>query len=267
MKLSIIIATYNSDKTLKKCLDSVINQSYKNFEILIKDGGSVDNTIKIILDYQSNIKFYATSKDDGVYDAWNICLDNFTGDWVIFLGSDDYFIDNNYLEIILPYLNRGLSENSKIIHGMNQIIDENGREISIVGEEILEVSKNFFEIMPIRHPGCFHHKSLFTEFGKFDSSFKIIGDYHFFLRAVKSTNLLFYPFVGVIHTNGGISTNPNYVLKIIKENIKMRRQFNIKPYFNMNIEMSKRLIIFIIMQLFGKFIGKKIIQLIIFLKN
>ena len=267
MKVSIIIATYNSDKTLKKCLDSVIYQSNKNFEILIKDGGSLDNTIKIISDYQSKLKFYATGKDNGVYDAWNICLDNCTGDWIVFLGSDDYFNDIYFLEKIHPYLYKGILENSKIIHGMNQIIDENGREISIVGLEIKDVSKNFFDKMPIRHPGCFHHKSLFTEVGKFDSNFKIIGDYHFFLRAIKITNLIFYPFVGVIHTNGGISTNPNFVLKIIKESIKMRRHFNIKPYFNMNIEMSKRVIIFIIMQLFGKFIGKKIIHFIIFLKN
>jgi glycosyltransferase involved in cell wall biosynthesis len=265
--VSIIIATYNSEKTLKKCLDSIVNQSNKNFEILVKDGGSVDHTIKILSDYQSKFKFFATGKDNGVYDAWNICLDKCIGDWIIFLGSDDYFIDDNFLKKIQPYLNKGLFDNSKIIHGKNQIIDATGREISTLGQEIPNTSKNFFEKMPIRHPGCFHHKSLFTEVGKFDSNFKIIGDYQFILRAAKSSNFLFYPFVGVIHTNGGISTNPNYVLNIINENIKMRRQFNIKPYFNLNIEMSKRVIILIIMKLFGKYMGEKIIHFITFAKN
>lgn len=267
MLVSIIIATYNSEKTLKKCLDSIVNQSNKNFEILVKDGGSVDQTLKIISDYQSNFSFFDTGKDKGVYDAWNICLDKCIGDWIIFLGSDDYFVDSNFIEKIQPYLNKGLLDNSKIIHGKNQIIDATGREISILGEEVPNTSKIFFEKMPIRHPGCFHHKSLFSKVGKFDSNFKIIGDYQFIIRAAKSSNFLFYPFVGVIHTNGGISTNPNYVLNIINENIKMRRQFNIKPYFNLNIEMSKRIIIFIIMKFFGKYFGEKIIRFITFVKN
>ena len=267
MKISIIIATFNSEKTLHKCLESIFMQKYNNYEVLVKDGGSSDGTLGILDNYRSKFSFFDFGKDKGVYDAWNICLDNCNGDWIIFLGSDDYFYNNNFLNEIQFYLKKGLLENKKIIHGMNLIVNEIGNEISIIGEDISKCKKLIYDKMPIRHPGCFHHKSIFDDIGHFDSTFKIIGDYQFILRAIKITNFLFYPFVGVIHTNGGISTNPDFVLKIIKENIEMRRDLNIKPFFNLNNEMGKRLIIYLIILLFGKYFGKKIVLLITAIKN
>lgn len=267
MLISIIVATFNSGKTLEKCLLSVFNQSYKNFEILVKDGGSKDNTLEIISNYKSKFSFFSVGSDDGVYDAWNICLENCKGDWIIFLGSDDYFTSSNFLLEMQPYFIQGESKNARIIHGMNQIVDDNGREVMILGNDISRESCLFYEKMPIRHPGCFHHKSLFSEVGLFDTNFKIIGDYQFILRALKFTNFLFYPFVGVIHTNGGISTNPTYVSKIIRENVNMRRQLNIKPFFNLNLDMCKRISILIIVNLFGYSYGIRIVNLISRLKN
>jgi glycosyltransferase involved in cell wall biosynthesis len=267
MLISVVIATYNSEKTLEKCLLSVLNQSNKCFEILIKDGGSSDNTLNIISKYQPLFNFFNSGKDNGVYDAWNTCLNNCNGDWIIFLGSDDYFVNNYFFDDIKPYLEKGLIDNARIIHGMNLIVDENGNEVVILGEDISKFSKFFFERMPIRHPGCFHHKSIFKEIGFFDTNYKIIGDYQFVLRALNFTNLMFYPFIGVIHANGGISTNPTYVSKIIYENIKMRKQLNIKPYFKLNMDMAKRILILLIVKLFGLNFGSKVIRIISQIKN
>lgn len=267
MKISIIIATFNSEKTIQNCLDSVFNQNYNNYEVLVKDGGSKDNTLLLLDNYRNRFSFYETSNDNGVYDAWNICLNKCTGDWIIFLGSDDYFYYKDFLNDIQPYLKKGYFENYKIVHGKNLIVDSNGKEVSIIGENVSCESKSIYQKMTIRHPGCFHHISLFKIVGKFDSNFKIIGDYQFILRAIKTTKFLFYPFIGVIHTNGGISTNPNYVSRIIKENIKMRRELNIKPYINLNMEMFKRFLIFLIMKMFGKYIGENIIFNISKIKN
>jgi hypothetical protein len=65
----------------------------------------------------------------------------------------------------------------------------------------------------------------------------------------------------VVHRNGGISTNPRYVSNIINENIEMRRDFNMKPFFKVNVETGKRLVILFIVKLFGQYLGKRIVQL------
>ena len=87
--ISIIIATWNSEKTLKRCLDSIIPQLTKKIELLIVDGGSIDKTNDIIDSYGENISFHISEPDKGVYDAWNKAITHSSGKWITFLGSDD----------------------------------------------------------------------------------------------------------------------------------------------------------------------------------
>lgn len=87
--VSIIIVTLNAGKYLRECLDSVINQSYKHFEIIIKDGQSTDDTLNIVADYKEYVSNFSSSKDRGIYDAMNQAVKQATGKWIYFLGSDD----------------------------------------------------------------------------------------------------------------------------------------------------------------------------------
>ena len=80
--ISIIIATWNSEKTLKRCLDSIIPQLTKNIELLIVDGGSIDKTNDIIDSYGENISFHISEPDKGVYDAWNKAITHSSGKWL-----------------------------------------------------------------------------------------------------------------------------------------------------------------------------------------
>jgi glycosyltransferase involved in cell wall biosynthesis len=87
--VSIIIVTYNAGKYLKECLDSIINQPFIQFELIIKDGCSTDNTLEILEDYKNYINKIDSTADKGIYDAMNAAVKYAQGKWIYFLGADD----------------------------------------------------------------------------------------------------------------------------------------------------------------------------------
>lgn len=93
-KISIIISVLNAEKTLKYCIDSCLRLNYLNKEIMIVDGGSIDKTIQVLKNYKKKIK-YISKKDKGIYQAWNRGLNICTGEWVCFIGADDYWKNKN----------------------------------------------------------------------------------------------------------------------------------------------------------------------------
>lgn len=106
IKYSIIIPTYNRADLLNRCLDSLLNQCYKNFEVLVCDDGSIDNTFDVVSKYQKSldIKYFKLSNWGGPARPRNIGINNAKGDWLCFLDSDDIWT-NNKLSIIDKYLN------------------------------------------------------------------------------------------------------------------------------------------------------------------
>ena len=106
-KISIIVPVYNVEKYIRQCLDSIINQTYKNIEILLIDDGSVDNSGKICDEYAKNDKRIKVfhQKNSGVSRARNKGLDNITGDYVMFVDSDDW-LELNACEILIKILKK-----------------------------------------------------------------------------------------------------------------------------------------------------------------
>ncbi len=181
MRFSIIIATYNSEKTLIRCLESVFSQAFKNFEVLVKDGASTDSTVSILKAYASRFSYYNSSPDAGVYDAWNECITRSTGDWLLFLGSDDYLTDQNALNNVLPYLEAADKINAPLVHGQNLII-RNNVEVQVLGGAFENLKEVLKKKMVVRHPGCFHNRALLFDIGLYDTNFKIVGDYDLVYR-------------------------------------------------------------------------------------
>ena len=97
MQISVITVCRNSEKTLENTILSILSQTNKNFEYIIVDGNSHDNTKKIIEKYRKYIKFYISEKDNGIYDAINKGIKNSTGEIVSVLNSDDAYYDRNVL--------------------------------------------------------------------------------------------------------------------------------------------------------------------------
>ncbi|MCR5146562.1 MAG: glycosyltransferase [Clostridia bacterium] len=98
LKISVVTVVFNGEKTLEKTIQSVINQTYENIEYLIIDGGSSDSTVDIIKKYESKISFWKSEADKGIYDAMNKGLVQATGDFIIFLGADDLFVDREVVQ-------------------------------------------------------------------------------------------------------------------------------------------------------------------------
>ena len=100
MKFTIITATFNSEKTIDRTINSLLNQTILNFEYIVVDGKSSDNTVKILKSYEEKFKIrnigykWISEKDSGIYEAWNKGLMFAKGDWISFLGSDDYYVEN-----------------------------------------------------------------------------------------------------------------------------------------------------------------------------
>lgn len=102
--VSIIIATYNSELDIAKCLQSVTNQSYKNIEIIIMDGGSSDKTLDIAKSFKDDRIKIVSEKDRGIYDARNKAVDLSIGDWVAFIGSDDVYYHTDAIASLMKGL-------------------------------------------------------------------------------------------------------------------------------------------------------------------
>ena len=140
--ISVIIPVYNSEKYLKECLDSVVNQTYNNLEIIIINDGSTDNSLQIIKSYKdSRIKL--TNKDNGgVSSARNEGLKQATGEYVMFVDSDDYLTNNNVIaELIYNIDNSDLIKYGHIVKKNNSLIKDDLinelKEVYCSGESFL----------------------------------------------------------------------------------------------------------------------------------
>ena len=130
--ISIIIATYNAEKVLKRCLDSIVAQKTNDIEILIVDGDSTDSTMEIVQSYGSDIDYSLSEKDNGIYDAWNKALKVARGEWIMFLGADDYVLQDS-VKVYLDFLKSRNHNHTDIICCRSLFCNEKGKVVAIVG--------------------------------------------------------------------------------------------------------------------------------------
>lgn len=170
---SIIVPVYNAAGTLENCLDSICCQSFTDFEIILMDGASVDDSLQVAkkyADHYSNIRII-TGKDHGIYDAMNKGIKAAKGEWLYFMGSDDILFDKNVLESLFKYINAGCD----IIYGNSLWVPDNRKE---VGEwDYLQLLN-----MSINHQRIFYRSTLFEKLGAFNESYKIASDYELNIR-------------------------------------------------------------------------------------
>lgn len=226
--ISVIVAVYNGAETLQRCIDSVANQTYQNKELIIIDGGSTDGSIEILKTNQSKITYWISEPDNGIYSAWNKALDHTSGNWIYFLGSDDYLWKKNVFEEILPHLVKAESENLKLVYGQVARVTGNNDVSCIDGCSWECTLRGIMDgICSFTHQGMFHHHTLFKTYGKFDESFRIAGDYELLLRAFKSGGNALY-IEGLIVAGmqtGGVTAN---CTKLVKETARARRNNQLK---------------------------------------
>lgn len=207
--ISIIIATYNAEKVLQSCLDSIIMQHNDNIEIIIIDGKSTDQTIDIIKNNQYYISQWVSEPDNGIYDAWNKGITLAKNKWIMFLGADDK-LTPNALSLYMDFLTH--KENVDcldLITSKVQMTDHLGNLKRIKGTRYQWPL--YLKDMAIAHPGALHSKKLFAQYGKFDTTYKIVGDYEFLLRAGGSLNTFFIDAITVHMMEGGVSDSASAI--------------------------------------------------------
>lgn len=234
MKLSIVICTYNSSKTLPKTLDSVLTQSYNSYEILIVDGLSSDNTLEIIKSYEKKFNGklrWISEKDGGVYEAMNKGIDLAKGDWIYFLGSDDIFHSKNVLKKIFQETEKS---DLDVIYGSVE-----WGETKTIYDGKFSVLKMM--IKNICHQAIFFKKSVFEKYGKFETKYKILADYHFNIKWFnnKKVKRKYIDLVVAKYNINGLSsrTQDEYFIKDKDRNIE---KYFPQEYSDLNKEMGRQ---------------------------
>ncbi len=229
-KISIIMAVYNAAPTLEKCLLSVREQTYPHTELIVIDGGSTDGSVDMLRGAEDILDYWVSEPDGGIYHAWNKGLRRVTGDWVHFMGADDYFPSPDTLAQAAQGL-RDCPPEIRIVYGTDILVTAAGEPMETRGEPWERIRRRFRVESCLPHSAAFHHMGLFTERGGFDESFRIAGDYELLLRELKTGKALFLSGIPVkAVTCGGVSMNWDASLRSLKEHARARRKNGISPY-------------------------------------
>lgn len=166
--LSIVTINYNNKDGLEKTIKSVLSQSYRGFEYIIIDGGSTDGSVEVIKEYASQIDYWVSEPDKGIYNAMNKGILQAHGKYLNFMNAGDCFHDTEVLNKIIPLLK------SDIVTG------EESRLRRIIKKDI-----TMFDFVKgtISHQASFIRKKLFINH-LYDENYKIVSDWKFFMEAI-----------------------------------------------------------------------------------
>ena len=228
MKVSIVTVSYNSAQTLGDTMKSVLEQTYHDIEYIVVDGGSTDNTIAIIHQYESQFgdrMKWVSEKDNGIYDAMNKGIQMATGDVVGILNSDDFFTSSDVIERMVAGFD---SDNTDAVYGDIHFIHDGNPEKCVRYYS----SKPFrplwlrFGFMPA-HPSFYCRRELFDKAGLYKTDYKIGSDYEMMVRLfmVHKIRAKYLPIDFVTMRTGGASTrNVRSRLQLIQDDVRGCRE-------------------------------------------
>lgn len=205
MKISIITVCYNSENTIEDTIKSVLNQDYDNYEYLIIDGKSTDNTLKIVRKYEKKFKGklrIISEKDKGIYDAMNKGIKLATGDIIGLINSDDVLAAPNAFSLII---NKFKNSNCDGVYSNLIIKDENLNSIV----RVFNAGHGNYKLgwYP-PHPTLYLKKDVYLKYGNYSLDYKIVSDYDFMVRIMKNNiNLEYIDKYLVYMRSGGVSTD------------------------------------------------------------
>jgi glycosyltransferase involved in cell wall biosynthesis len=187
VNFSIITVNKNNAAGLEKTIKSVINQMYNNYEFLIIDGKSDDESINKIKQFETRISFWLSEEDDGIYNAMNKAIKRAKGKYCLFLNSGDYLFDNNILKEIAD-LNFG----EDIIAGNVIKVSDIHRKQEIFSK-INHSNITLFDLYhnSLNHQATFIRTSLFQQFGLYEEKYKVISDWLFIIKTIILNNVSF----------------------------------------------------------------------------
>ena len=178
-KISIVIASFNQGKFLERTILSILNQLYKNHEIIIIDGASTDNSVEIIKKYESLISYWVSEKDNGQTHAINKGLKIATGNLLCFQNSDDLFCENSF-EILADFYLK--NPNYDCYFGDLLLIDADDNVTDILRTSEYELKSQIIEGVQVFNQSFYFKKSVVERFGYLNESLRFVLDYENVLR-------------------------------------------------------------------------------------
>ena len=225
--ISVIVAVRNGARTLQRCLNSIEGLDYPAKELIVMDGGSTDGSLSVLEAHKNHIAYFESAPDRGIYHAWNKALKHARGEWVCFLGADDFFWSPSALTEMEPFLLDAAERGIRIVYGQVVKINQAGSILRVEGKPWHKIRWLMPHGMPLPHPGLMHHRSLFQIHGVFDEAFRIAGDYDLLLRELRKGQALHAPGVRAVGSEiGGIADS----LKLLShKEVSKARQKNELP--------------------------------------
>ena len=185
MKISIVTATFNSGDILRDTLESVLGQTYGDFEHLIIDGNSKDGTLDLVQEYESRYGGrlrWISEPDKGIYDAMNKGIAMATGDVVGILNSDDFYTSPDVLETVAEAMS---DTDVDAVYGDVHYVDgdDPGKCVRYYTSRPFRRSWMRFGLIPA-HPSFYCRKAVYEKYGVFDLSYKVAADFDNLLRLI-----------------------------------------------------------------------------------
>lgn len=214
--ISVVVATLNSAKRLPRCLQSVAAQSHPQREVVLQDGGSTDGTLEIVRAHAGLVAHWDSSRDRGVYDAWNKALAHVRGEWVCFLGADDHLWSPGALAAVARAARMRRPE-TRLLSGQVAVVNALGEVLEVHGRPWRRGGRASLRWLSLPYPGMFVHRTLFEEAGPFDPAYRIGGDYDFLVRALRLSEVESIPEVLTGMEVGGISSATANELAMLRD--------------------------------------------------
>lgn len=171
--VTVIIVVYNGERYIENAIKSVLLQQYSNIELVVIDGGSEDDTAKVIGKYEEDISYWVSEQDSGVYDAMNKGIRHAKGEWVLFLGSDDELLPEGITTLVRS------SYGCHVVYGDYKIMLRNGSISEKKSEDCDCIKRKSFT----SHQSLMMRQEVVKVLGGFDTQYKVLADYDLLLRA------------------------------------------------------------------------------------
>lgn len=200
MKYSIITVNYNNKDGLRKTIESVIHQTFRDFEFIVIDGGSTDGSAEVLKEYDEQITYWVSEPDGGIYQGMNKGIAKATGDYLNFMNSGDCFYDSDVLQKVFNY-----GYDTDFIIGRDYHYSET-KQRGHASIQPSRITMMHFFIATLDHQSSFIKRKLFIH-SPYRENFRLVSDWIFFIEQIVSKGKLvqFIPEIVCKREEGGIS--------------------------------------------------------------
>lgn len=175
-----IITVCKNEPFINDTCKSIVNQSCQNFEWIIVDGASTDETLEKLTKYKQRADVFISEPDNGVYSAMNKGIRHANGKYLLFMNGGDLFYNTEVVKLMMPYLNKGKAD---VFYGDSYRLFENEKDcfVKIYPDEI---TKSFFLTNTLAHQSSFIKRELFEKYGEYREDFTIVSDKEKWLKFI-----------------------------------------------------------------------------------